>query len=232
MLRAVMTGAELRPSPPGDRLRLAWQARHESDYILEFPSALGWFLLTGGVYGLYVLYQLVRRGRAHNRRRVELLDAATAFAWEQARTRGLAEELRPQFERIAERMRALHELNGEFRDPALWVVFTVATLGLAQLSAWTSVDRDLARHDVAERAIEVDLAAIYSRMGAYLAPPSRTTATPRPRARRRLAATLATAGLYAVWWVRDLMREGNRHFRENWRFEDDLANASRSMMSL
>ena len=38
-------------------------------------------------------------------------------------------------------------------------------------------------------------------------------------------ATLATLGLYAIWWVRDLMREGNEHFRENWRFEDDLANS-------
>ena len=231
MLRTVMTEAELRPSPPGDRLRLAWHARHESDYSLRFPSALGWFVVTGGIYGLYVLYQLVRRGRAHNRRRAELLDAATAFAWEQARARGHAEELRPCFERIAERMRALHELNAEFRDPALWVVITIATLGLAQFPAWASVDHDLARHDDAERAIESDLATIYSRMGAYLAPPSTTPSTPRHRARRRIAATLATLGLYAIWWVRDLMREGNQHFRENWRFEDDLANASRSMMT-
>jgi hypothetical protein len=231
MLGAVMTDAalEVPSSPAADRLRRAWQRRHESDYLLELPSALGWFVLTGGGFGLYVLYQLLRRGEAHNRRRIELLDAATEFAWEQARTRGLSEELRPQFERIAERMRTLHEVGAEFRDPALWVVLAVATLGFAQLWAWTSVDGDLARHDDAERAIEIDLATIYSRMGAYLAPPA-PSATQRHRPRRRIAATLATAGLYALWWMRDLMREGNEHFRENWRFADDLANASRSMM--
>jgi hypothetical protein len=229
----VLTEASLAPAPAaGDRLRLAWQRRHESDYIFQFGSALGWFVLTGGVYGLYVLYQLLRRGRAHNRRRVDLLEAATEFAWEQARARGLSEELRPHFERIAEHMRALHELNTEFRDPALWVVLAITTLGLAQLPAWTAVESDLARHDDAERAIELDLATVYSRMGAYLAAPSTSRSTRRHRPARRIAATLATLGLYAIWWVRDLMREGNEHFRENWRFEDDLANASRSMMLL
>jgi hypothetical protein len=231
MLPPVSTEAPPRTAPAADRLRLAWQRRHASDYVFHFPSALGWFVLTGGVYGFYALYQLLRRGRAHNRRRIELLDAATDFAWEQARARGLHEELRPQFERIAEHTRALHELNAEFRDPALWVVLGAATLGLAQLPAWVSVESDLARHDDAERAIEIDLAAIYSRMGAYLAPPNASRAK-RRRAGRRVALTVATAGLYAIWWVRELMREGNEHFRENWRFEDELANASRSMMQL
>jgi hypothetical protein len=231
MLRRVSTEAPLRPSPSFDRLRLAWQRRHESDYVFRFAGALGWFVLTGGVYGFYVLYQLMRRGRAHNRRRIELLESATDFAWEQARARALHAELRPQFERVAECTRALHELNAEFRDPALWVVLAVATLGLAQLPAWASVERDLARHHEAERAIELDLAAIYSRMGAYLAPPSPAPPA-RPRTRRRIVATIATAGLYAIWWVRELMREGNEHFRENWRFEDDLANAARSLLQL
>ncbi|HEX4493261.1 MAG TPA: hypothetical protein VH914_18810 [Acidimicrobiia bacterium] len=228
----MITEADRQSSRPADRLRLAWQRRHETDYILRFPSALGWFVITGGGYGFYVLYQLLRRGHAHNRRRIELLDAATELAWDQARARGLNEELRPHFERIAERARALQELNAEFRDPALWVVLAAATLGLAQLAAWTAVDGDLARHDDAERAIEIELAAIYSRMGAYLAAPNASASTPRHRARRRIAATIATAGLYAIWWVRDLMREGNDHFRDNWRFEDDLANASRSMLQL
>jgi len=232
MLRAVIAHAALRPAPPAaERLRLAWQRRHETDDVLEFRSACGWFVLTAGLYGFAVLHRLLRRACAHNRRRVELLDAATAFAWEQARARGLNEELRPHFERIADRLRALNELNAEFRDPALWVVLAVASLGVALLPAWASIDGDLARHEDVERAIEVDLAVIYSRMGAYLAPPA-SSSRRRHRTGRRVAATFATAGVYAIWWVRDLMCEGNAHFRENWRFEDDLANASRTMGAL
>jgi len=152
------------------------------------------------------------------------------FAWEEAHARGLTEELRPHFERIADRMRTLNELKVEFRDPALWLVFVVATLGLAMLPAWVSIDRDLVRHEEAERAIEIDLAFVYSRMGAYLAPPTPSHSKPRQRASRRVIATVLTLGWYGNWWVRDLMRDGNIHLAQNWRFEDDLAGAARSMM--
>ncbi|MDQ1467983.1 MAG: hypothetical protein QOH10_2398, partial [Actinomycetota bacterium] len=104
---------------PAERLRIAWQQRHESDYIFSFPTALGWSLLTCGVYSFYIFYQLMRRSRDHNRRRRELLDATASFAWQEAQAQGLDEELRPRFESISDRMRVLNELASEFRDPVL-----------------------------------------------------------------------------------------------------------------
>ena len=70
------------PPPPSaaERVRLAAQRRGESDYIFSYWSALGWTVLTFGIYGFYVFYQLVRRMRDHNARRLELLDAAAAVA--------------------------------------------------------------------------------------------------------------------------------------------------------
>lgn len=70
--------------PAAERVRLAARRRGESDYIFSYWPALGWTILTLGIYGLYVFYQLVRRMRDHNARRLELLDAATTVAWEQA----------------------------------------------------------------------------------------------------------------------------------------------------
>jgi hypothetical protein len=218
------------PQPASERLRIAWQQRHESDYVFRFSTAFGWLLLTCGVYGLYILYQLVRRSRDHNRRRLELLDAAAAFTWEQARARGLTEELRPDFQRIADRMRTLRELTSDFRDPALWVVLALVSGGVAQYVAWILIDGDLVRHDEAERAIETDLAAIYSRLGHPIA------AEPSPPKERhhvvaRIVASFASLGIYSLWWMRDLMIEGNAHFESNWRFEDDLARATQSLLS-
>jgi hypothetical protein len=86
------------PGPPSSaalRVRLAAQRRGESDYIFSYWSALGWTIITFGIYGLYVFYQLVRRMRDHNARRLELLDAAATFAWEQAGRQGRDEELAP-----------------------------------------------------------------------------------------------------------------------------------------
>jgi len=217
--------------PASERLRVAWQQRHESDYIFEFASAFGWLLLTCGVYGYYILFQLMRRSRDHNRRRLELLDAATTFGWEQAQAQGVSEELRPTFQRIADRMGVLHRLTTEFRDPALWVVLSVVSSGIAQYVGWVFIDGDLVKHDEAERAIEADLAAIYTRLGQPITPSGTSPPKSGHNVVGRLVATVASLGLYSIWWMRDLMNEGNAHFEHNWQFEDDLARASQSLLA-
>ena len=68
------------PLPPAERVRQAYLRRHETDYIFEFWTAFGWSLLTCGVYLVYVVYQLVRRSRDHNARRLELLQGANGVA--------------------------------------------------------------------------------------------------------------------------------------------------------
>jgi hypothetical protein len=216
---------------PSERLRIAYQQRHESDYIFRFWSAFAWCLVTGGVYALYVLYQLVARSRDHNLRRLELLDAAAAFAWEQAQAQGLTVELRPEFERVAERVRVLDELTTAFREPALWVVLALVSGGIAQYVAWVLVDGDLVRHDEAERAIESDLAAIYARLGRPISALDDSPPKRRHNIAGRIIATFASLGFYAIWWMHDVMNDGNAHFEHNWRFDDDLARASRSLMA-
>ena len=106
---AVQLGHDVRPiavpAPPplsaAERARAAARRREETDYIFNYWSALGWTILTLGIYGYYVFYQLVRRMRDHNARRLELLDAATTVAWEQAGRQGPQQELAPRFERAA-----------------------------------------------------------------------------------------------------------------------------------
>src|SRR5438270_11761448 len=103
LLSAPMAAATPPPAPsasPVERIQRAYAARAESDYIFAFWTALGWTILTCGIYGFYVVYQLTRRSRDHNRRRLELLDAATAAAWDRAQSSGRADELRPRFERM------------------------------------------------------------------------------------------------------------------------------------
>jgi hypothetical protein len=219
------------PPSAADRLRVAWQRRHETDYIFDFATAFGWMLLSCGIYGYYVFYQLVRRSRDHNQRRWELIDAATSFAWEQAQAQGVSEELRPHFERISDRARVLGEVAAEFRDPALWVVLSIVSGGIAQYVGWALLDGDLVKHEAAERAIEAELTTIYARLGRPISVPD----SPPPRGRHNVAgrviATLASCGFYSLWWLHDLMVEGNAHFERNWQFEDTLARASQSFLA-
>lgn len=222
------------PPPAGSgaaaRVRAAWQQRYETDYVFDFWTAIGWTLLSCGVYGYYVFFQLVRRSRDHNRRRLEMLDAATAFAWETAVARGLDQELRPGFERIAARAATLHRQSNDFRDPVVWLILSIVTGGIANYVAWVLLDIDLVDHDTAEGAIEADLAAIYTRLGAPVGAPDPARVKGRHNYVGRFIALFASCGIYGLFWLYDLMVEPNRHFDENWRYEDELAAAVQSLL--
>jgi hypothetical protein len=215
---------------PAERVRIAWQQRHESDYIFEFWSALGWTLLTCGIYGFYIMYQLIRRDRDHVARRVELLDAATTFAWEHAHARGLGEELTPAFERIAPNLAQLRAQTTQFRDPVIWVILDIVSSGIARIVAYILMDGDLVTHDHAEGAVEAELSAIFTRLGAPTAAPDPARLKGRHNYVGRIIALLASCGIYGFWWLYDVMVEWNRHFEHNWRWEDGAAAAVQSLL--
>jgi len=204
-------------------VRDAWYARTASDYHFDFASALGWTILSCGIYGIYIVYQLVRRSRDHNLRRIELLDAAATFAWERAQAQGITEELRPAFERIGPPMATLRRLATEFRDPTIWAIIAVVARWIAEIVAFILLDGDLYTHDRAEGAVEHELSGIYARLGAPIAPPDPARLKERHNYGGRVAASILTLGFYSFWWEYDVMTEGNRHFAANWVWEDQLA---------
>ena len=218
-------------SSSSDRIRYAWQRRHETDYIFNFWTALGWTILTCGIYGFYVVYQLVRRDRDHLLRRIELLDASTAFAWEQAEARGLSEELRPGFERIAQNMQAMRKQTTEFREPVLWMILSIVAGFIVHIVLYCLLDGDLVTHDYSEGAVEADLSEIYTRLGAPVPAPNPGRLKGRHNYVGRIIATLATCGIYQFWWQYNIMMEGNAHFEEAWRWEDGLANSVQSLLA-
>lgn len=215
---------------PADRLRVAWSDRVRTDYLFVTPW-LNVFLMviTCGIYGLYLFYQLVRRSRDHNQRRLELLDAATGVAWEQAHARGLADELRPNFERIAAHLQPLRSMTTEFRDPAIWLVLALVASGIAQIVAFVLLDQDLIKHDRAEGAVEAELGAIFARLGQPL-PPSHPERVKGPdNYVGRVVATVASCGIYSFWWWVDQQRDGDAHYAQNWPWEDALAQAAANL---
>lgn len=216
--------------PASERVRLAWQRRHDTDYIFNYWTALGWSILTCGIYGFYVLYQLVRRSRDHNLRRVELLDAATTLAWEQANARGLAEELRPNFERISGNMATLRQQTTQFRDPVIWLLLAIIASGIVHIIVYILLDSDLVTHDYAEGAVESELSTIYARLGSAVAPPDPSRLKQRHKYVARVIVAIVTFGIYMFWWLYDVMVDGNRHFEHNWAWEDNLATAVQSVV--
>ena len=209
--------------PPTERIRIAYQSRAQSDYIFSFWTALGWFVLTFGIYGYYVFYQLVRRSRDHNRRRLELLDATTAYAWERAVAQGKDEELRPRFEQLAISLDPLRRMSQDFRAPAIWLILDIVS-GIAYLVGLVLLDQDLVKHEWGERSAQAQLAEILTILGVPVHP----TGPPTKRNHNyvgRVIATIFSLGFYGFWWTANVMNEGNAHFHEDWRWEDELAAA-------
>jgi hypothetical protein len=214
---------------PAERVRLAYVDRPNTDYVFEQPG-LNIFLtiITCGIYGYYVFYQLMRRMRDHNRRRLEMLEAANQLAWDRANQQGLADELRPNFERVALHLEVMRGMTRDFRDPAIWLVLAIIT-GFAYLVGGVFLDQDLVKHDQNEGAIEAELAHIFGRLGHTLPAPDPSRVKGNQNYAGRIVATIFTCGIYGLWWEYDLMVDVNRHFGHNWPWDDALANAVQQM---
>jgi hypothetical protein len=212
------------PVPAAERVRLAARRRGESDYIFSYWPALGGTILPFGIYGLYVFYQLVRRMRDHNARRLELLDAATTVAWEQAGRQGLQRELAPSFQRAAAHLAVLRQMTGDFRDPVIWVLLAIVA-GVAEIVAFVLLDQDLIRHDQAEAGVEYELSLIYGRLGQQLPSPDQGRVKRPDNYVGRIVATIFSFGIYLFWWYYNQMQEPNKHFAINWAQEDELVTA-------
>jgi hypothetical protein len=219
------------PPPPvpqagssATRVQAAVERRAETDYIFDFWTALGWTILTCGIYAFYILYRMMWRSVNHNRRRIELLDSVNAWAWEKASAAGRDAELTPAFERVAQHIAELRRLDGEFRDPIIWVLIDIVSGGIGGYVAYVLLDMDLVDHERAERGAEAELSAILSALGASV-----SSQAPMKVARHnwlgRVLATLATCGLYGFWWIYDIMRDGNENYRGDWWWEDQLQGA-------
>lgn len=207
-------------------MALAVQRRPETDYIFDYWTALGWTVLTLGIYSLYVFYQLVRRMRDHNARRVELLDASLAFAWEEAGRRGLQEELTPSFQRASAHMDVLRRMTGDFREPVVWVVLVIVARGLVEIVAFVLLDQDLVKHDHSEIGVEYELSVMFERFGQPVPAPDQSRAKDRDNYVGRIIATVVSLGIYLFWWYYNQMIDPNRHFQTNWAQEDALVAAA------
>jgi hypothetical protein len=217
-----MTTLSVNHSTTAERVRKAVDERAATDYKFGFWSALGWTVLTLGLYSFYVFYQLMRRSRDHNRRRAALLAAAHDLAAERAAEQGNTEAVRGELDNVDAAVQQLRALDNDFRDPFLWLLACIIGNGLAWLAGAVLLDQDLIRHERHERDAVAALTPVFAELGITL--PASADAGKQPHNYiGRVIAAICTFGLYALWWVADVMREGNANFAQDHAWEDELA---------
>jgi hypothetical protein len=171
----------------------------------------------------------MRRMRDHNVRRLELLDSARTFAWDVAGRQNLQEELRPNFERLAQYLDVLRRMTTDFRDPTIWLVLSIVARGVVEIIAYIFLDQDLVKHDTNEGGAEAELAAIFTRLGQPVPQPDPARVKGQHNYVGRVVAAIFSLGIYSFWWTYNIMDDANRHFEINWAWEDSLAQAAQAL---
>jgi len=151
-----------------------------------------------------------------------MLEGATDLAWERASEQGIAEELRPNFERIQAHLAVMRSMTTEFRDPAIWLILAIIT-GIAQWIAYIFLDGDLIKHDRNGGAVQAELLVVYGRLGQTLPAPDPNRVKAPHNYVGRIIAAILTCGIYGLFWIYNLMLDGNQHFEQTWPWEDALA---------
>jgi hypothetical protein len=211
---------------PADRFRNAYAARGQTDYYFDgLGMVIFLIIITCGIYGYYVFYQLMRRMRDHNRRRLDLLESANELAWQQASEQGVGEELRPNFERIATNLAVMRQMTTDFRDPGIWLLLAILARGIAEIVGFIFLDQDLVKHDQAEGAVEAELSAVFARLGENVPAPEPGRLKGNQNYAGRVVASIFSCGVYVFWWTYNQMDDVNKHFLWNWPWEDSLAGA-------
>jgi hypothetical protein len=116
-------------------------------------------------------------------------------------------------------------MTTDFRDPALWLLIELISGGIAHIVAFVLLDQDLIKHDRAEESIEAELAAVYERLGHTLPTSDPARVKNADNYAGRIVASILTCGIYTLWWGVDQQRDADRHFDQNWPWEDALVDA-------
>lgn len=217
------TGAPFHQPTAAQRLIAARDSRERTDYVFDFWTAFGWTVLSCGMFGFFIWYKLCERMREHNRRRLWFLEAANELAWERAGEQGRQDELRPRFQRVGADLQVLRGMTTDFREPAVWLVIIVIGSTIATMVLHYLLDQDLMKHRTAEADAERELNEILLLLAlddGYLPHPAGPKSPHNYAA--RVVATIASCGVYFYWWLADIMREGNDHFRRDWAWEDAI----------
>ena len=212
-------------APSVDRIRIAWQQRAESDYIFDFWTALGWTILT------LRFLRLLRHRTNSCAARAITTSAASRCSTPRPRSRGsrreaqgVADELQPNFDRIAAELDVLRQQAARVPRPGRLDAALRSSRGIVHIIVFILLDGDLVDHDRAEGAIEHELSAIYARLGAPVPAPDPARLKEKHNYVGRIVATLAhVRHLRALVAVRRDDRGATVHFEHNWRWEDALA---------
>ncbi len=184
------------------------ESRRETDRFMWFSM---WFLLsiiTFGVAWILMVYFLVKRRNAHFSRQ-EMLENIVL-----SQLKRLKEEKQTNY---TFEMSVTQNHNSQ-RNAYMWALSTILIIPIFYVVF--ILNHDLQRHEERERAFVVEAAALSKELGFELS--LNELATRKFSLDSYVIISIMTFGIAAVYWLYRVFNDYNRHFKRQWKLEDEL----------
>lgn len=203
--------------------------RIETDKEMSFGLYIVLTLITFGIYAIYAHYKLIEREQEHFARMARFNDDLYKLAVEQAEETGRSSEASPELEELRGMNEDFQRLQAtDERSPALWTIISLITLGLGYLYVYWFLHADLIKHQRAEAEYIEKASLVLNHLGIGKHPVTVEQVVGERSYPLYLLITIFTLGLFGIYWNYTFFKDGNSHFREHQRFEDQLMSVVRS----
>lgn len=203
--------------------------RIETDNEMSFGLYIVLSIITLGIYAIYAHYKLIQREQEHFGRMARFNDDLYKLANEQAEDTGKTAEVAANLDEL----RGLNEdfqrlQSGKERSPALWTIISIITLGLAYFYVYYFLHKDLRDHQLAEAEYIEKASLLLNRLGIGKHPITVEQIVPERSYALYLLLSIVTIGIFGIYWNFTFFKDGNEHFKEHRRFEDQLMSIIRT----
>lgn len=223
----------MAPIPTLSLIEAQVRRRTETDRDMSFGTFWLWSIVLsiftlgiGSTIYQYVIYfQLLNRRNDHFERQHRLIEQIIL---------GLREAHGGNL-KVASRLSAadatLEEMRREEgrREPWLWVLlWPFLTLGIAALWTIFWLTMDWRRHSMRQQRIVDDLSAAFRELGYSTPNIIDEGVSPARSYWLYLLFTVLSFGLFGIWWLYVMFKDGNTHMRSDQFMEDQLLNTLRA----
>jgi uncharacterized membrane protein len=170
------------------------------------------------IASLILMYKLVKRRNTHFKRQIFLLEDIVTAVKAIATKKAVDVEVG-----LASCERTIRETKSEEaeKEAALWAILSAVT-GIAAWYVWYFLMKDFYKHERREDGFWEDISRILDKCGIKFSVPRRTEILPDRSFALYLILSIATFGLFGIYWIYVLLKDPNQHFGYHTQIEDQL----------
>lgn len=198
------------------------KSRYEGDKKLNFWLVFLLSIITCGLYGIWAWYWILQRRDLHISRFYRMADDFLQFIKIEAEKKGV--DVKDDVYRIEIALRERLEKKGA----VLWLVL-VLVFGFVAFYCYYFLNNDFRKHEREEGEFVNIVNNLMNKLGVTQKPILYNGVIEERNFWLYLILTLITCGIFGIYWYYTIIDDGNRHFDEHWRFEDQFLSIIRNM---